>query len=731
LVLDWEETDKGFSRDFCVFLSPKSIVETLDERLGEQKEGAFLWLPVLLGIGAAFYFSLLREPPLFLTGIFLGGVAVLALRLLIWVRKGKKSELLFLLFLVAAALFWIGAGFALAQARTHFLATPMLEREIGPVKLMGRVKALDEKEAGKGWVAVLDQVSLESYRKLPPPEKRPNSIRLSGRGEPSFAAGDTVDLLAKLRPASSPLAPGGFDFQRFYYFEGIGANAIALGKVTVRETAQDGFFLERLRQKIAARIDAVLPPRIAAITTALMTGERAAISEDDWTALRGSGLAHIISISGLHVALFAAPVFFFVRLFLAAIPPLALNYPIKKIAAAVALVSCALYVALVVPSVPTYRALMMTGIALIAIMTDRSPFSLRLLSFAAIVVLVFSPESVWSASFQMSFAAVLALVAVADWMRPYWSEWARHAGFFRKAGLYLGGALLTTCVASLATAPFSSFHFQQIASYSVLGNGLAMPLSGLVIMPMMIAVFLAMPFGLEFYPLQAMGWGIEKMLDVAHEVTALPGSVIETPVWPFSALVALVFAGLFLFLLNGKLRAIAVVPFLLFLVLLAGGEARPVVQVSPSGKLILVRDGDTVILSSRRAEKSVAENWIRQMGLSAETRAEYFPRSGVLTLPEGGKISCDDEACRIEVGGIKLATGDDQYALEQDCKWADVIITPSRFYSRDCPYSKIYDAGRLARSEGLSIREDGDSLIIQTVREKRGNRLWTAGVRPQ
>lgn len=710
-----------------MFLDPKSIIETLDERLGEQKEGAFLWLPVFLGTGAAFYFSLLGEPPLFLVGAFLTGTALLALRLLIALKKGKRPEIVFPLFLTAIALFWVGAGFAIAQGKTWYLATPMLEKEIGPLKLTGRVKVLDEKESGKGWVAVVDNVQLDSYRKLPPPEKLPNTVRLSGRGELSFMAGDEISSLVKIRPASPPMMPGGFDFQRFYFFEGIGASGIALGKPEIVSKAEEGslgFFLERLRQKIGERISSVLGPRIAAITTALMTGERAAISEDDWNALRGSGLAHIISISGLHVALFAAPVFFFVRLFLAAIPKVALRYPIKKIAALIALVSCILYVGMVVPSVPTYRALLMTGIALIAIMTDRSPFSLRLLSFAAIVVLVFSPESVWSASFQMSFAAVLALVAVADWMRPYWSAWSRHAGFLRKSSLYLGGALLTTVIASLATSPFSSFHFQQIASYSVLGNGLVMPLSGLVIMPMMIVTFLTMPFGLEQYPVRAMGWGVEKMLDIAHAVTNLPGSVIHTSVWPFSALMALVIAGLCLFLLSGKARLAAAAPFLAFLILLTIGENYPGVQVSPSGKLILVRDGGGVLASTRRAEKTLLENWMKQAGRADEI-PNTFPKYGSELFGESGKVSCDNQACRVDAGGIKLVTGTDQYALEQDCDWADVIVTPARFYSRQCPYSKIYDAGKLARAEGLTLHKDGDALTIRTVREMRGNRPWT------
>jgi competence protein ComEC len=171
------------------------------------------------------------------------------------------------------------------------------------------------------------------------------------------------------------------------------------------------------------------------------------------------------------------------------IPYVALRWPVKKIAACVALLACCLYVGLVVPSVPTTRALLMTGIGLIAIMLDRSPFSLRLVAVSAVAVLVFAPESIWSVSFQMSFAAVTALVAAAEGARSYLTSLYREAGWIKRSVIFIIGTLVTSLIASLATAPYSLFHFQQIATYSVVANAMAVPISGLIIMPMVIASF--------------------------------------------------------------------------------------------------------------------------------------------------------------------------------------------------------------------------------------------------
>lgn len=683
-----------------------------------QRANLILWIPVCLGLGAGAYFALGTEPFFWLTmPVF--GVSCLLMALAGWLcLRVDDANRFYLPLILISALFWTVAGFTAAQIQTDAVHTPMLASESKIAQVEGRIVHHEVLEGRKGALIILDEVKVDDWT----PEATPRKIRLTARvGAEALHLGDKISVLAKLHSASAPVTPGAYDFQRFYYFQSIGALGFTLKAPQILEAASDedsSFILQHLRQKIAEVVNATLEPRVAGIAVALMTGDRAAIGEEDWTALRNSGLAHIISISGLHVALMAAPVFFVVRLFLAGIPFLALRWPIKKIAACAALFAVCAYVALVVPSVPTYRSLMMTGIGLIAIMLDRSPFSMRLVAFAATVVLLFSPDSIWSASFQMSFAAVGALVAVAELMRPVWSSYIRGGGVGRKIVVYVAGAILTTLVASVATNPFSSFHFQQIASYSVLANGLAIPLTGLIIMPMMILSFLLMPFGWAKDALILLGKGIEWMLDVATGVSSLPGSVIHTPAWPQSALICMVFGGLALILLVGRMRWVCVPLFAVAFILIMMAR-EPAVLIASSGKLIMVNTEDKAVVSSARSEKFALETWQKRIDLTTE-QVVTWPKEGQEAVGRA-TVTCDREVCRIELPTLKISAGQSLYALKEDCDWADIIVVPGK-KMKSCGHAEIYDRWRFMKTGALAIMPDG---TIKTVREEQGNRPWS------
>lgn len=684
-----------------------------------QRDLFLLWVPVFLGCGAGIYFGFQNEPPFpaVLTGFV--ALSILALCAGRALRRADDPNRRYLFWLLAMAAFWTVAGLLVAQIQARVVQTPMLAAESKIAEVQGRIESLERLENRRGSLVVLDQVTIDDWDAGQTPRK----VRLTIRNKTTeLTLGDRISVLAKLHAASAPVMPGAFDFQRFYYFKSIGANGFSLREPAILDRAGENspdFLLDHIRKAIAAQVALVLDERVGGIATALMTGERAAISDKDWQALRASGLAHIISISGLHVALVAAPVFFIVRLLLAAIPFIALRWPIKKIAAAVALLVCCLYVAIVVPNVPTFRALMMTGIGLIAIMLDRSPFSMRLVALAAAVVLLLSPDSIWSASFQMSFAAVVALIAVAETLRPYWSSYLRGGGWGRRMIVYIAGAITTTTVASLATSPFSSFHFQQIATYSVVANTLATPLTGLVVMPMMVLSFFLLPFGLAAQPLQAMGKGIEWMLDVGQMVAAWPGAVLTTPSWPLTALVLMVFGGLVLLLLAGRVRLFSIPLFLVSLVVITLAE-QPRLIVSGDGSVIMVNQKETSFLSSQKKEKFATEVWGRR--IDAES-VKSWPREGV--MQEGDiAISCDTDACRIEIGSQKIAAVKNLYALKAECGWASLIVIPEKkvgLHESGCMVP-IYDRWHLRETGALAIMPDG---TIIDVRQDQGTRPWS------
>ena len=258
-----------------------------------------------------------------------------------------------------------------------------------------------------------------------------------------------------------------------------------------------GVWLAELRQSITDRILTQLPGETGAVAAALMTGYQTAVPEPVMAAMRDSGLAHLLSISGLHIGLVAGLLFVGLRRALALIPPLALAHPIKKWAAGAALIGAFGYLLLSGAPVPTQRAFLMTGLMLVAVLLDRRAISMRSVAWAACAILLITPEALVGASLQMSFAAVVALVAAYEGTRDYRMRQRIGSGPLRRAGLYVAGIALTSVVATLATAPYSVFHFNRLALYGVVANVLAVPLTGLWVMPWAVAAFLLMPFGLE------------------------------------------------------------------------------------------------------------------------------------------------------------------------------------------------------------------------------------------
>ena len=314
--------------------------------------------------------------------------------------------------------------------------------------------------------------------------------------------------------------------------------------------------IERLRHGIGPRITAVLPGQTGAIANALITGARGGISEATNSAFRDSGLMHILAISGLHMAIMAGSVFYLVRLLLAAMPALALLYPIKKWAAVAAMLGALAYLLISGSSFATVRSAIMISIMFIAVLLDRPALALRNVVLAALLILIAFPESLFDVGFQMSFAAVLALICVYEEARKsrVWSLLPERPSAWLL--LFVGGIIATTLIASTAVAPFAAYHFHKSQQYAVLANLIAIPICNFIVMPAALASLLAMPLGLEAAPLRVMGWGIDGMLWTAERVASLPGAVLHIPAMPTPAFLAIIGGGLWLALWQTRWRVL-------------------------------------------------------------------------------------------------------------------------------------------------------------------------------
>ena len=474
-----------------------------------------LWLPVLFGGGIALYFALTAEPP-----IWLGpSVSLVAAVAAFVVRRRPVWRGTALCVAITAG------GFALIATTTRERAAPMLDRRLGPVAITGRVIDIDTME--RGWRIIIAPDVLAGLD----PSQQPHRLRihitaasdlLSPR-RPRQPQGDALpgarpDVAGRARPATrSCISPR----------SARSATAMAARHrlTDAEEAAAPGGWrqwLLQLRTEVTRRITAVLPSSTGGVASALIAGKRGAIDESVKDAFRNSGLSHLLAIAGLHLGLVGAFVFFTVRGALALIPPVALRYPIKKIAAAVTLVVLTCYLMLSGAAIPTERAFVMNGIVFAAILIDRLRISMRICAVAAAVVLLLQPESLIGVSFQMSFGAVVALIAVYEAWGQQIGRALRRGSFARRALGYCAGVAVTTVVVTIGTDPFSIYHFHKLVLYAPLANVIAVPLSALWTLPVGRRRLSArMPFGLERLALVPMGAGIDATIWIAQHVSEL------------------------------------------------------------------------------------------------------------------------------------------------------------------------------------------------------------------
>ena len=547
-----------------------------------ERRRVFLWVPVLFGAGSGLYLTLPVEPIGWIAPVAAGLFALGALLL----RRHMAPAL------GLAALALLAAGVACADWRSDRVSAPVLTATTGPVDVSGRVVWVGAGEGTQRYL--LDRVTIEDLA----PAETPEKVRLSVRRSDDDLASPGIWLraLASLRPPPAPAEPGAWDFGRQAWFQRIGAVGFVYGApqpMTPPEGESGGLLslLSQVRHWVSARILAHTSPSAGPFATALLTGDRSAIEKTALKAMRDSGLAHLLAISGLHVGLIAGFIFFATRGLLALIEPVALRAPIKKWAAACALLGAAAYLLLSGMSVPTQRAFVMVGVVLVAIMLDRASLSMRLIAWAALLVLAIAPESMLGPSFQMSFAAATALIATYEAARGTFARMAARGGLVLRPVVYAAGVTLTSLVAGIATGPFAVYHFNRIADYGLLANLGAVPITGFWIMPWGLVALILMPFGLEGIALAPMGWGIDAVVWIARQVAAQPGAVSLVPAMPAAALLAISVGGLWLCLWRSRWRFLGVVVIGGGIVL-AGLERRPDILINGDARVMATRGED-------------------------------------------------------------------------------------------------------------------------------------------
>lgn len=695
----------------------RALVQLIKTGWQEDWAQRFNWLPVLIGVGIGCYFALPVEPPPF--------AAVLALLPLIVYLAARALDAPQIIVVTAGAIAAVAIGFALAIVRTQALSTVMLREETRVVDVSGQILSAEPVEKNRTRV-VLDSVAVDPS----PNGAMPSRVRVSIANAPDdLRPGEWINVRAVLRPLPPPVEPGSYDFARTLWFDGIGAVGFSMGEPErIAPAGRDGWtesfsmWMASVRQMTSDRIRAQLDERTGPIAAAFLTGERALISEEDQQAMRDSSLAHLLSISGLHMALAGFGFLAALRFIFAFIPAIALNYPVKKWAAVAALFASFGYLLLSGASIPAVRSFIMIAIAFVSIIVDRPPISLRVVALSALAILIVMPESWIDPSFQMSFAAVVGLVSAFEW-------WQSRKGpadippttVVGRGFRIVGATAATSLVAGLATAPFAAYHFNRFANYGIAANLLAMPVVSFVIMPAGVLALLLMPLGLDGLPLQVMGWGIGVMLDIAHWVANWPGASWRVATIPSIALILTVAGGLWIALWQAAWRTLGTALIAVGFVASFFGGA-PDLIIAGDGRNFAVRggDGQLYLLSARRGVFG-AEQWLKR---DADPREVKEARGG------DDILACDAAGCTARINGRedrRMLYALTPEALHDGCDGTAVLIDLTRGWHQPCGSPRLRISSKMLRQEGaIAVSLSNESIDWTSVARERGTRPWTA-----
>ncbi len=682
--------------------------EAIETWLEAEREQLALWLPVGLGLGIAAWFTLPDAAGWIPFLLASAAAAALGLALGAAGRAGQALTL----FGLAAAL-----GCALVWVRAERLAAPVLA-----------------KPAIASFTATVEQIARmparDSIRLVLAPDRAaglPPRLRVSldpADAPPGLAAGARIALRARLVPPPGAAVPGAYDFARVAWFQRIGATGRALGPATVVAAAppgRAGDMLTRWRDRLSGHIQDRLGGGEGGIAAALAAGDQGAIPEDDAEAMRRSGLAHLLSVSGLHLSAAVGAAMLLTLRLLALSPALALRVPLVLVAAAAGGVAGIGYTLLTGAEVPTVRSCIAVLLVLAGIALGRDALTLRLVSAGALIVLLLWPESLVGPSFQLSFAAITAIVALHQHPRIAALVARRDEGMIARTGRSLLGLLLTGLAVELALAPIALFHFHRSGLYGALANIVAIPLTTFVIMPLEALALLLDLAGLGAPLWWLTGRSLAALLWLAHNVAAAPGAVAALPAMPRGAYGLICGGGLWLALWRTRLRRLGIIP-------LAAGIAWAIatppadILVTGDGRHLAVRGADGAFFLLRPRAGDYVRSTLGELSGSTDEA------SALDDLPAA---KCNADLCAVD-----LVRGDHRWrllatrspylvdiaAMNRACADADIVVSDRRLPRTCQPRWLKADRTLLGRTSGLAIRLD--DRAIQSVAGLGGDHPW-------
>jgi len=677
------------------------MADGIELRLEDERERIGLWLPVALGAGIAAWFVL--PTPAHWIGLLLSLAAGSLLGLLVgWQSRLGRS--------IVVGCGMMALGVVLVWARALWVAAPVLAAPVTTEfsAIVDRVEPLP----AKGQVRIL---ALPQHRDDLPPRVR---LTLSSEQATDLAESEVIRIRARMMPPPTASLPGGYDFAQRAWFDRIGAVGTVLGGVSRKRGRS--LVAPPLRARLSAHIHEQIEGSPGGIAAALVTGDRGAISDEDDEAMRRSGLAHLLSISGLHVtAVVGFAMFLTLRLF-ALSRRLALAGYVLPLAAAAGAMAGGAYTLLAGAEVPTLRSFIAALLVLVAFLMGREALTLRLVAAGALIVLIWRPEALAGPSFQLSFAAVTAIIALHE-SRPMRAFLVRREeSWMVRFGRSVVGLIVTGLAVEVALAPIALFHFHKAGLYGALANVVAIPLTTFVIMPAEALALLFDSVGLG----EPFWWVTEQalraLIGLAHGVANAPGAVAMLPAFPPWGFALAVCGGLWLVLWKSRWRRAGIIPLALGTAALLA-QPRPDLLVTGDGLHIAaaLSDGSYALLRDK------AGDYIRDtMG---EAAGVDTPLSALTDLDH---VECNRDFCRWSQGEgplrriILASRGRDRIEgadMAAACAAADVVIS-DRWLPHECVGRWMtIDRDSLAETGGLALYLGDEPEAVATLRAGDGH----------
>jgi competence protein ComEC len=674
------------------------------------------WLTVALAAGIAAWFVLPGSG--WWVAAIAGGLLLALGAVAGWRGDSRRNHLM----LAAIAVGLVAAfGTALIWARSATVGAEPVARPLSGM-LEGRVLERIEQPADDRTRLVLATRDREG---------RAMRVRVNvplDRDDAAFREGTVVRMQARLMPPAPPMLPGGYDFARAAWFQGFAATGSAQGPVELVEPGTGEAWLTPLQRRLAAHVRSQLGGSPGAIAAAFASGDRGAIDRADEDAMRDSGLTHLLSISGVHVSAVVAAGYLLAIKLLALWPWLALRVRLPVAAAGVGALAGIAYTLLTGAEVPTVRSCVGAVLVLGALALGREPISLRLVAVAGAFVLLLWPESIVGPSFQMSFAAVVAIAALhgAEPVRALFAR--REEGWAAKLARGALVLLVTGLVIEIALMPIVLFHFHRAGVYGAFANVLAIPLVTFMSMPLIALALLLDLAGLGTPVWWLAGQSLELMLWIAHVAASQPGAVKLMPQMGWGTFALFVAGGLWLALWRGRARLWGLGPAALATVLLVLTPT-PDVLVSGDGRQVGVVTGDGRLLSLRDTRSEFTRDNLMEL---AGVEADPVP------LAEWPDAECSADFCvlGVERAGrtwhLLLARSRnliEERALAAACERADIVVA-DRYLPRSCrPRELLADRRMLDSSGGLALVLRADGLDLTAVADTQGEHGWWQGAR--